>query len=49
MKHVRPMLFFVTILMLASLACSALSSGGGSAPTQEPVQAGDGACGNHCA
>ncbi len=38
MKHVRPMLFFVTVLMLASLACSALSGGGGSAPTQEPVK-----------
>jgi serine protease Do len=38
MKHVRPILFFVTVLMLVSLACSALSSGGGSAPTQEPVK-----------
>jgi serine protease Do len=38
MKHVRPMLFFVTILMLASLACSALAGGGGSAPTQEPAR-----------
>jgi S1-C subfamily serine protease len=37
MKHFRPMLFLVTVLMLASLACSALSGGGGSAPTQEPV------------
>ncbi len=38
MKHVRPMLFFVTILMLASLACSALSGGGGGAATQEPAR-----------
>jgi len=37
MKHIRPMLFFVTVLMLASLACSALSGGGGAAPTQEPA------------
>ena len=38
MKHIRPMIFFVTLLMLVSLACSALSGGGGNAPTQEPVQ-----------
>jgi serine protease Do len=38
MKHIRPMLFLVTVLMLASLACSALSGGGGSAPTQEPTR-----------
>jgi S1-C subfamily serine protease len=38
MKHVRPMLFLITVLMLASLACSALSSGGGSNPTQEPIK-----------
>ena len=42
MKHIRPMIFFVTLLMLVSLACSALGGGGGSAPTQEPVNAGDG-------
>lgn len=39
MKHIRPMLFFVTLLMLVSLACSALSGGGGgNAPTQEPAK-----------
>ena len=38
MKHIRPMIFFVILLMLVSLACSALSGGGGNAPTQEPVQ-----------
>ena len=38
MKHVRPMLFFVSVLMLVSLACSALTGGGGSAPTQEPAK-----------
>ena len=38
MKHIRPMLFFVSVLMLASLACSALTGGGGSAPTQEPAK-----------
>jgi serine protease Do len=38
MKHIRPTLFLVTVLMLASLACSALSGGGGSAPTQEPAR-----------
>jgi serine protease Do len=38
MKHIRPMLFLVTVLMLASLACSALAGGGGSAPTQEPAR-----------
>ena len=38
MKQLRPMLFFVTLLMLVSLACSALSGGGGSEPTQEPVK-----------
>jgi S1-C subfamily serine protease len=32
------MLFFITLLMLVSLACSALSGGGGSEPTQEPAQ-----------
>ncbi|MGE5377249.1 MAG: S1C family serine protease, partial [Bacteroidota bacterium] len=40
MKHVRPMIFFISLLMLVSLACSALSGGGGggSTPTQEPVK-----------
>jgi S1-C subfamily serine protease len=38
MKTIRPMLFFVSLLMLVSLACSALSGGGGSAPTQEPAK-----------
>jgi serine protease Do len=36
MKHIRPMLFFITLLVLVSLACSTLS--GGSAPTDEPAQ-----------
>jgi S1-C subfamily serine protease len=38
MKHIRPMLFFITLLMLVSLACSALSGGGGGAATQEPSE-----------
>ena len=39
MKNIRPMLFFISLLMLVSLACSALSGGGGQpAPTDEPAQ-----------
>jgi S1-C subfamily serine protease len=38
MKHIRPMLFLIIVLMLASLACSALSGGGVSTPTQAPVK-----------
>ena len=37
MKHIRPMLFFISFLMLVSLACSALTGGGGGGePTQAP-------------
>lgn len=36
MKRYRSMLFFLSLLLLASLACSALS-GGGSSPTDEPA------------
>ena len=35
MKHFRSVIFFITCLMLASLACSAIS-GGGAAPTEAP-------------
>lgn len=39
MKHYRPMIFFMTLLLFMSLACSAVTGGGGqTSPTEEPAQ-----------
>ena len=38
MKPFRPVLLFITLLLFVSLACSTVSGGGGTSPTNEPVQ-----------